>query len=1041
MESNSLLWLEVKTAYIDANFEALVNYLRDKTPEGDDGYVQTLDLLRRRVGEYMDDIQKNDLTNNTLEHSQGFDLLWFVRLMGAYLLAKQKTGQMDYDALSALVNVAITAANENYTPEQLQILWDVLRACMLQQSVLNMGFTWNDIQNQDLTAHVFFVERFCHIQFAPPAPNTTACFEQAGTLWVDDSHVYLAPLDKYTFWKEKDNLYNFISCVDADASLQIKVKEKEDRLSQTEMGNLLANEQKFYGFIMEQRNVKPQKNGASNLQKSSETTASLDAINFNDVIEVRITSSDDFTGYTRIFVETTDESCQTVSGEIYIVEKVNLFSNPYLSIERKEFQDYLLQTWAEAYGKEVTLMAQYQDNTHYKFNLHSAYVDYYQRCFAMQNEGTIHRGRLMRTLKKTSQYLLENGLLVTVYNLEPTMPLFAEIKVNQVTWDNNKFLVYGELCGDSVDNDETEEEFVAAARMAFLEDFVRVYERQDSVLPVAPTTQTTNATIEASPLTISSLVVATLARVAYLQALCVEQSDERYLRLYQACFLAELNCHQQDSAYIRFELKYQQEIMHFASREAMNVLTPPEELLGHPRVQTKVEVLEVLSSYPFVYTDSMRMKTFVRSDEELLKRVRSLADSAKSLNGIIPVASQDIMRQRIAKILDVEDRYITILDERDHSEEEGQYLEYKSSIVYPAGGNGLPNLSKQLHEILKAVCGFLNSETGGILWLGVNDDRNDVGVESDIAYLLRERKVPDATPDKFRLFIENQLCQAFTTSDGLASGMDIIQGRVEISIHTNPKKCIVLRVQIKPYEYDMVQFKSDSDAWPYGAGKCYDRVGGSTIEVKNDLQKRNIIERKKKNTDSLASHVRIILQAIKENRSIRIPQYASGYHAEPHTVVVEPCVGGYFPQHQSVVCYCPEEQKNKMYKISRMTGLTLGEPCQCQSKHLQNPKVDLFGFLCGDDVTPIQVKVQMDSYVKSLLLERFPAAQSLLDSEDVNSQLIKFDGGWQLSLSIYDERGLAHFLLNVLDHVQKIESPEVNQYIAQYLQKYSQRYN
>lgn len=68
---------------------------------------------------------------------------------------------------------------------------------------------------------------------------------------------------------------------------------------------------------------------------------------------------------------------------------------------------------------------------------------------------------------------------------------------------------------------------------------------------------------------------------------------------------------------------------------------------------------------------------------------------------------------------------------------ESQYVEFKSSLVYPArkgrSGISLADPDKQEFEILHIIAGFLNS-TGGILYIGVSDDHYECGLDDDFNF-------------------------------------------------------------------------------------------------------------------------------------------------------------------------------------------------------------------------------------------------------------------------------------------------------------------
>ncbi len=81
---------------------------------------------------------------------------------------------------------------------------------------------------------------------------------------------------------------------------------------------------------------------------------------------------------------------------------------------------------------------------------------------------------------------------------------------------------------------------------------------------------------------------------------------------------------------------------------------------------------------------------------------------------------------------------------------ESQYVEFKTSIVFPADNHMKPDVDRQNYEIASIICGFLNAD-GGTLYIGVNDQGYECGVNSDMKYY----KVTNM--DKYILKIENMI--------------------------------------------------------------------------------------------------------------------------------------------------------------------------------------------------------------------------------------------------------------------------------------------
>ena len=90
--------------------------------------------------------------------------------------------------------------------------------------------------------------------------------------------------------------------------------------------------------------------------------------------------------------------------------------------------------------------------------------------------------------------------------------------------------------------------------------------------------------------------------------------------------------------------------------------------------------------------------------------------------------------------------------------------EYKTSIVFTAGGkSGVPNPEKQMEEILKVIDSFLNT-SGGTLYVGVNDYGLGIGVEEDLnapIYYGDKDKYLRAIPDAMSLKWGNSLAATY----------------------------------------------------------------------------------------------------------------------------------------------------------------------------------------------------------------------------------------------------------------------------------------
>lgn len=81
--------------------------------------------------------------------------------------------------------------------------------------------------------------------------------------------------------------------------------------------------------------------------------------------------------------------------------------------------------------------------------------------------------------------------------------------------------------------------------------------------------------------------------------------------------------------------------------------------------------------------------------------------------------------------------------------EENQTTEFKTSIVYPPNNNMRQDIKQQTFNIMKVICGMVNSY-GGIVYLGVYNTGTAKGLEDDLEYF-------EESKDKFDLYVRSSI--------------------------------------------------------------------------------------------------------------------------------------------------------------------------------------------------------------------------------------------------------------------------------------------
>ena len=155
-------------------------------------------------------------------------------------------------------------------------------------------------------------------------------------------------------------------------------------------------------------------------------------------------------------------------------------------------------------------------------------------------------------------------------------------------------------------------------------------------------------------------------------------------------------------------------------------------------------------------------------------------------------------------------------DETNLEEENGIYLgienlhqEFKTSFVYPPDNDMQPNVTIQEKNIFKCLCGFLNSDGGGTLYIGVTDLGYVCGFDNDMRHL----KLNEL--DSYIRFIQDEAAKFFP--------VDVLNQFVIKPMYEDK----VVSIRVEPYTGGIVEFD----------GKPYIRINNETREMNDKLKK------------------------------------------------------------------------------------------------------------------------------------------------------------------------------------------------------------
>lgn len=168
-----------------------------------------------------------------------------------------------------------------------------------------------------------------------------------------------------------------------------------------------------------------------------------------------------------------------------------------------------------------------------------------------------------------------------------------------------------------------------------------------------------------------------------------------------------------------------------------NKLTCLINTMGEDLITTDYLVNETITKFKIL--DALKHKDHVDTLFEIRKqtanpKIRAAADLGIAILLTDRFEISNVSRQlhdRINRELEITVRTSTMRDFGIETQE----MEFKSSIIYPADNHMQPSPQRQRVVIMQTICGFLNSDRGGTLYIGVNKDGGVCGVENDLKYL------------------------------------------------------------------------------------------------------------------------------------------------------------------------------------------------------------------------------------------------------------------------------------------------------------------
>ena len=941
-------WLDLRKEYIDDNFEKLLAYLQENASNNKDMFYETtLHLLRLRIEDLLSTLSSHPLY---LEEIDRKEVIFNLKLLGAYLLVDC------HHPLGLTAYVTFMYELGLLNPRFANAIVETIMKRLKHEHISNLGFSWSDL---DKIGTDVFAHNICTFTTFDTPLKKPLFYEAFGTACLNANGLFLThePLEnaKKLLRSGADSLETLIG-----SRLRTSTGQK---LKSSQKDSIVGMDEFVKDFILEQCKV-----------KVKEPVSKLKYYYEEEEVLVKITSIDH---KGNIHVETVDPAYHKIEG--------------CLVFEKPSLVYYYTNTLHESFRAGDYLKATLTDSLNGTFNIEKQLVDYFVDSVkeALDDYGSNHLflSKVIDVQPNFTVWLNDWGIAMYTKRDEDYMRGdFAELSVRNI----GEGPYYGKI--DATIEQDSMSTF---DEKSIRNDCIRAYAEYEEA-PVITVEEEHNAKL-------SPVLLRILIRLFFHYQKTLLKPAERYLYLANAHVIAELVDDKISASYIAFTSTYLRVLVQFVSNEDISgiELEPDEEYADATSTLVRLSVLELLKEYgkkEYSETLADAVKDF-EVKMPMLANLAKLIQTSNAMQEILSKSSLNVIKREIIKTLSLETE-----NDADLESESGSYLgvesgtqEFKTSMVYPSNNNMQPDEYNQNLNVLRAICAFLNSTTGGVVYLGVNDQGYVTGIESDLKFLKNQ------SIDGYMRYVQDIAHKHFGTDTLPYLRIEPLFDNTVVAIH------------IEPHPYRVVELD----------GVSYIRVNAESREMPEQVR-LELIARKVFKDKNKAAAISQLQHACTKKKCAILHQYASSHTG----VVSDRMVEAYDIRTEDdlVICYDCDKKDSRVFNLNRIgyVEIVKDQPWQNTSQH-QEIKVDVF-HMSGDH--PIRVVLQLDLMAKNQLVEEYPRAKEDLRRHLGNENI------WYFDTKVYQIEGIGRFYLGLANHIKILDSPDLKQYVAEFKQKY-----
>lgn len=984
MNEQPRFWLKVTPAYVVENFEALLRYVAeynysDSEPNDSDFNV-TVDCLCTVANDLIE--RATAIPAESADEWSDFKPALAIRIIAAALLSENKRGHDCHEYLLSLIYVLLRSSDAHLKYNNRFI--NVIRNCALRAKIDKISLHFSDIF-PDNFLEATLCARIANIEFLS-VDDRCAIYSSLGSVIFKAGSVEVVPMNTDGIEKHHNELSKEIT-LDCNISVsEYKAKKNiSDIETITDFLPILVNE-----FSSVKPPVKKKLN---------------DYVE-NDPLDVRITEIQGL----RVLCESVDNDYNKISGKIYIDRgAVGITRDMLLSKLRPG--NILPAIYKTSEGCQFTLNHEEDDD----------FIEQYAKDYTGTSQGAIRNGQYLYG----SKWLTECGLTVNILdavlqnNINITEHNHAgaqlKVRIKECKRDaknnlvcNGDVLPESEQMLDNVDESLFYNNALGNLTQNYIDFFTNGYADvyttdSDFKYIIAPK----------SAIHALGLLILKAGKNAY-----TETTFTRLSNLAVALLLMKIAGREIDSDIARREFDYIKAIADFAMGKSPIALkfNPSVSVETLPQTNEEENIVNILRDYS-------ESRHVLKTSDMLLGEQASLVKELVHANNIlidkIDIAEISRIKKQIVTRLGVADVYRDINHDRTYYGIENSSLEFKISCAVPPKnrqtGSERADIEIQRFNILRTVCAFLNSPSGGDLLIGVNDEGYATGLDNDIDVLNRYNFIAEPTIDRLGVYVKNSIDSAFISNDRNTSGTAITSGCVSVNVEENDEHKHILRVKVIPYPYDVV--KIQPRYCPPDQKDVYIRSSATSVSLdKNGI--RNLRIRKINALNKNEAKLACILEAIDNRKVIKLKNYSShngltDRKVEPHRIMSD---------QSALQAFDHSSRQMRLFKLSRISEIEpTDEKWKYASKH-RSLRVDIFGMMESDNLPPETITLKMTDFALMLLKEEHPV-------ESVEPDLVKIVRNtgvdsktfpWIVSLTTFHPAGYTRFVRGLPEQIQQI---------------------